>query len=293
MFKYYHMQDLIYQEDRESGIRFVRKPQALSNPRRHFHDSWEILYLAEGRRTLFYKTRTYTMQPGSIILIPPGVLHRGINKGKTTCDLYTIYFLDMHNKLFSPIKNLAKTWTTLSEPIITLDEKERYEVSSLLLSISEEIAAQKTGYAEQIYSTITTILVKSLRYNNTKKATGPEQNIDSRIAGLIKWLENNYHQKIDLSKAASISNISPTHLSRLFYKNTSLQFSKYLTYIRIQHACEMLATTTLPVYRIAEKCGFGSIAQFGRAFKNLTGKTPIQYRKTTSIIKTERLARSP
>lgn len=57
-------------------------------------------------------------------------------------------------------------------------------------------------------------------------------------------------------------------------------FNDLLNRYRVQEACELLAQGTMPIIRIATEVGYPSPAPFNRAFRQITGMTPTQYRKT-------------
>jgi AraC-like DNA-binding protein len=64
----------------------------------------------------------------------------------------------------------------------------------------------------------------------------------------------------------------------LGYRN----FNDFLNRFRIQAACEILldpAQKQTPVVRIAMDLGYRSLASFNKAFRELTGKTPTEYRQ--------------
>ena len=63
----------------------------------------------------------------------------------------------------------------------------------------------------------------------------------------------------------------------LGYKN----FNEFLNKYRVGEASELLLTTDLPVIRIAMDIGYSSLAPFNKAFKEITGMTPTEYRKKT------------
>lgn len=44
----------------------------------------------------------------------------------------------------------------------------------------------------------------------------------------------------------------------------------------------LLATTTLPVTLISSHVGYGNYSNFTRSFKQLTGCTPMEYRKSAA-----------
>ncbi|MCG6192355.1 helix-turn-helix domain-containing protein [Leptospira sp. FAT2] len=64
----------------------------------------------------------------------------------------------------------------------------------------------------------------------------------------------------------------------LGYRN----FNEFLNHFRIQEAQTILADPTkneIPVLRIAMDLGYGSLAPFNRAFKEIAGNTPTEFRK--------------
>ena len=58
-----------------------------------------------------------------------------------------------------------------------------------------------------------------------------------------------------------------------------MTFSEYLTAHRLKRAKELLETTGLPVLQVAADVGYGSVSQFGQAFRRQYGVSPAQYRR--------------
>ncbi|MEQ9365667.1 MAG: helix-turn-helix transcriptional regulator [Leptospirales bacterium] len=66
----------------------------------------------------------------------------------------------------------------------------------------------------------------------------------------------------------------------LGYRN----FNDFLNRYRIQEACEILLDSErarLPIVRIADDLGYRSLGSFNKAFRELTGQTPSEYRKNS------------
>lgn len=61
-----------------------------------------------------------------------------------------------------------------------------------------------------------------------------------------------------------------------------MDFASFVNKYRIQFVCELLKDTNDDVTQIAMKCGFSTIRNFNRVFKNETGQTPKAYRKLNS-----------
>lgn len=55
--------------------------------------------------------------------------------------------------------------------------------------------------------------------------------------------------------------------------------TEYLTSIRLQMVCRMLAETRESVTDIGHACGLGSSSYFGKTFREHTGYAPLEYRR--------------
>lgn len=59
--------------------------------------------------------------------------------------------------------------------------------------------------------------------------------------------------------------------------------SNYIADARLEVAGNMLAKTSLPLWRVAQACGYASERTFGRAFKQRMGRTPAAYRRNPTL----------
>jgi AraC-like DNA-binding protein len=70
----------------------------------------------------------------------------------------------------------------------------------------------------------------------------------------------------------------PRSLARRFADETGMTWRAVLRRMRILRAIEELAAGDAPVTRIAYAVGYTSLAAFNAAFRDLTGRTPTEYR---------------
>jgi DNA-binding NarL/FixJ family response regulator/AraC-like DNA-binding protein len=68
--------------------------------------------------------------------------------------------------------------------------------------------------------------------------------------------------------------VTPNHLSAQFVRETGRSFREYLSFVRIEAAKRLLASSTLKVWEVAEQVGFLNVEHFSRVFKKLTGVPP-------------------
>jgi len=74
-------------------------------------------------------------------------------------------------------------------------------------------------------------------------------------------------------------NTSTFYFCKLFKKATGLNFTEYLSQLRIEKAKNLLLNPNLRVSEIAYETGFQSLTHFNRVFKRIAGQSPTTYRK--------------
>lgn len=96
----------------------------------------------------------------------------------------------------------------------------------------------------------------------------------------IRFIKENYSQPITAAQIAAEANLNATYFGHLFKKKTGMNLLDYVTNYRITIAQELLLETDLPISEVAERSGFRDQRYFSKRFKQLTGKTPREYRKS-------------
>src|ERR687894_43347 len=96
---------------------------------------------------------------------------------------------------------------------------------------------------------------------------------------LLRWMEENLHNRPTLGEMAARANTSTRTLNRRFREQIGTTPLRWLQRARIRRAQSLLETTGHPVERIAGEVGFGSPTSFRDLFKNLVGTSPRDYRR--------------
>ncbi|WP_378737986.1 GlxA family transcriptional regulator [Nocardia brasiliensis] len=97
---------------------------------------------------------------------------------------------------------------------------------------------------------------------------------------LLGWIEQHLTQPLTLADLAQHSGLSIRTLQRRFETQLGTTPLNWLLNARIRHAQHLLETTDLPIDRVAEQSGFGSVASLRHHFAHLVGTAPRNYRKT-------------
>ncbi len=103
---------------------------------------------------------------------------------------------------------------------------------------------------------------------------------DDRIQRSVDYIEQNLMTVLDLETIASQSGYSLSHFYKVFPAITGFSVKEFVRNKRLAYAARQLVFTTRRIIDIALDSGFESQEVFTRAFINLYGITPGEYRKT-------------
>jgi two-component system response regulator YesN len=94
----------------------------------------------------------------------------------------------------------------------------------------------------------------------------------------LDYMDEHYTEIITLQDVADHIAISKNYFSEIFKKVTGHNFIDHLIYLRLYRAQELLTTTSLKIYEIAELCGFNDVKYFSKLFRNKMNLSPADYR---------------
>lgn len=105
--------------------------------------------------------------------------------------------------------------------------------------------------------------------------------------GLAPWAERRCQElmrarlseDISLDELAAEARLSPFHFARMFKQSLGVPPRVYLTRLRMEKACEMLAHTDLRITEIALEVGYSSNQVFARVFLKHMRSSPSDYRR--------------
>ena len=103
------------------------------------------------------------------------------------------------------------------------------------------------------------------------------------VANAMKYIHQNYTQKISLKSVAEAIYTNPNYLSTVFSREKGMTFSAYVKNYRLSVAQKMLIETDQSIEKIALSVGFYDIQHFSKIFKKEFGVSPIGFRNANKI----------
>lgn len=98
------------------------------------------------------------------------------------------------------------------------------------------------------------------------------------IADCIEYIYVHIQERITVDDLAFHTGLSPSHLSRLFKKETGISISDYIREKKVAKAQELLRFCDFSLIEISNYLSFSSQSHFTQLFREFTGMTPKRYR---------------
>ena len=102
------------------------------------------------------------------------------------------------------------------------------------------------------------------------------------IKEMISYIQQSFAGEISLREFGERFHLSEKYVSRYFKEHFHITLSKYVTYLRLEHAKQLLQNTDIPVTEVAMLSGYQNVSYFIRSFKKTYGVSPLKYRKNKS-----------
>lgn len=263
---------LIYQEDHER----------IFYDQLHQHQEIQISLIVKGAGSFVVADTINEYQENDILVIGgyvPHVFKSGSNNGYESI-MYSLFFTK---------NSFGNHFFELSDMASTKDFFKDSEYGMKVLSKKQKIRKQfnKLNHQNKIdriatllkiinlISTAETTPLSSFVYK--KKYTDDE---GKRMNDVFKYAMEKFYEPITLEEIADKAHMNKNSFCRYFKKRTNKTFFQFLIEIRIENACKLIySNPDLSISHISEQCGFGTIANFNRKFKEIKGVTPTEYRR--------------
>lgn len=106
-----------------------------------------------------------------------------------------------------------------------------------------------------------------------------QKHIDyNRIAEAIEYISANFKDQPNLDKVAEKVNLSPFHFQRLFTDWAGISPKRFLQYISLDYAKNLLKENQATLFETACETGFSSTSRLHDLFVSIEGMTPAEYK---------------
>ena len=269
-------------------------PEYINDP-----DNYKIIILEKGTLEIKSKGRTRTVKaPALIGLSQKDVLDYKIIQSIKACILFFKPTVIRDEFTYERIDSgeFDKAWgtsifqdyilirsvalgTNVCDHVLELPLNGLKRLKELYTSAEKELHGQKDGYWPCRSRSYLMELLYYIVYTFIEVAPDDEESPEQEeFSKITEYLNEHIDEQITVETITKKFAINRNKLNEIFMKQASMTCHDYLLNLRLDLAKVMLTNTELPINEIGSRVGYPDANYFANLFKNVTGRTPTQYR---------------
>ncbi|MEO6134990.1 MAG: AraC family transcriptional regulator [Ginsengibacter sp.] len=253
----------------------------------HFHPELELVYVKKstGKRIIGDKIESF--EDGDMVFVGRNLPHVWLSDeayyqetpGFRASSVVLYFNADVLGPLFYNMEEagVIRDFFKMAERGIQITGKTRDNVASQLKKLATQKGLKKIIGLFEIFNSLSNS--KEIRYIASEGyKPGLERSETDRLSKIFKYVQENFKNDISLATVSNLAGLTPQSFCRMFKQKTNKHFVEYLNEVRISKACSLLLSTESPIADIAYQCGFKTISNFNKLFKEIAKTSPSGYR---------------
>lgn len=253
----------------------------------HYHTFHKIIEFLGGESGYGVEGKQYLLQPGDLVLVPQGCIHRPEAEPNAPYERRILYLSPEFLRRAGGSCDLAACFDRAREEF-------RFVVHPADGTGGAQLAALEHAEREDAFGR--ELLAQSLLFQfliglNRAMADDLLQYAkpaayDGKIEAILRYLSEHLTEPVSIDDLAARFFVSKYHMMRQFRAQTGYTIHGYLTGKRLMFARAMIAAGT-PVLQASEESGFGDYSAFLRAYRKQFGAAPNQEKRANTPQKWE------
>ena len=233
----------------------------------NWHKNIEILFVFDGLGFLQYGKDVLTLEPGDIVVVNSGALHRAYSS-------YGVgYYVIIIDESFCTENGLDMAQFCFDAHF---RDAQTEKLIRRMITQMEQYRASATPLATAGLRAATLELLVDLVSRHTRPCVGIcKQSLPSEayVKKALDYINDHYSDSIELDTLASLCGITKYYLAREFKRLTGQTVFTYVNILRCKKA-EALLSQGKSVTEAAMESGFDSLSYFSRTYKKHMGTPP-------------------
>lgn len=246
-----------------------------SMPDIHSHPQYELYFLESGERSFYIDGILYLIKENTAVLVPPYVMHKteGGPFSRVNVDFSDDVFGGQEKKILEELSKISVF------PLSDKDGAAFKQILEIILSTEDSSnKSDKTAVELCVKALIGFLYMLRGNVSEVEKVSG-KGCISPQTLNIIKFIKENFREKLTICTISEKFNMSESCLSKLFRRETGCNVGEFILNARLNEAKHLLGETRLSVNEIAEELGFSSANYFGLIFKQKVGVSPLGYKR--------------
>ena len=253
---------------------------------KHNHSSFEVQIIKQGEGTLYIGQTKTALHTGDCVIIGEGIYHSfyGISPDFERIDFRFRFSVRKYVSDYTTNSDIQNIKDAFTEIFTYRVFPNRPVLINLIHGIICELTDKPLCYYSAIrylFSMLIIAIVREISPIAESEPDIPYKVMDEKRDLLIEKFFDNYDLNLTADELARLLNVSKRQLNRIMQNIYHTTFKQKLLDIRIEVAKELLKSSDLKIYKIAEKVGYMSAKSFSMIFNKKTGLTPQSFRAKT------------
>jgi len=253
----------------------------------HWHEELEGILVETGSVIVAVEGESYRIEQGNGCFINGGALHSVWSAKAGECRLHSMVF---HPRLVGGSLD-SIFWQGYLQPILS-EASSRCVIFHQGVSWNDQAlmamedawqacALEQPGYEFEVRHALSKLVFLLAGHGAAGKMPPSEKarREAERMKWMLQYIQEHYSEELTSAKIAKSAAISESECLRCFRSMIGTTPIQYVRQVRIQKAAELLTVTQEKIAEIGALCGFQEMSYFARAFRELKGCTPSEYRK--------------
>lgn len=229
----------------------------------HLHKSYELICVTEGVMRVDIDGESFEVRAGEGALILPNQPH-AFSTPEHSLSWLVIFSSDHVPELAKVIGDAPPFYPIIKLPYANLHER--------MLAVKNDPLRLRAALYELCAI-----------YADGKRRARPMTREGDLACRVVEYIDAHYAEPLTLSQMAKDLGYSYRYMSGVVNRFFKSPLPKVVNQYRVNLACKLLTEGKKEITAIAMLCGFGSMRNFNRSFKELTGLSPREYRENRLV----------
>ena len=235
---------------------------------------YDLWYIWKGRGQMKLDSEEIELRPGVCLWMRPGCRYEARQDASDRLGVNYIHFSFRKSGKILPLSDFEPPFEVLRTCQVEFVDTMMRRIIDLGVEPDSDRSAAK------LLDGLLTELGREHAASLHLEAPGTEQHHREVVFRTAALIRESPGQTVTIAELALNAGYSVDHFSRIFQKIMGLRPQNYIIQAKIERARQLLAESDLTVGAIAEIVGFQEIFYFSRQFRQKTGQTPTEFRRS-------------